>query len=265
MDPFVRHLRSLGRFWASSLASQTEYVFNFLIELVAMAANLVGSLFLLSLFYGDGHSLGGWSWEAALVVLGVYTLLDGLASSVLRPNLNAIVSQVQSGTLDFVLLKPIDSQFWLSTRSLSPLGLPEMATGLGLILWAVRRAGVPLQATGLAMAALTLLAGVVILYSLWFMVAATSIWFVKIWNATEVLRSVLVAGRYPVSAYPLRLRWVFTFVVPVAFLTTVPAEAILGRSSATWQLLAVMIAALSLLASRLVWRFALRFYTSASS
>jgi len=265
MEPLARHLRSLGRFWSSSLASQTEYVFNFLVELVAMAANLLGSLFVLSLFYGDGRTLGGWSWEAALVVLGVYTLLDGLATTLLRPNLNAIVTQVQNGSLDFVLLKPIDSQFWLSTRSFSPLGLPEIATGIGLILWAARRAGAPLQPGGFAMAALMLLAGAVILYSLWFMVAATSIWFVKIWNATEVLRSVLVAGRYPISAYPLRLRWLFTFVLPVAFLTTVPAEAILGRSSGGWQLLALLIAALSLLASRLLWRFALRFYTSASS
>ena len=265
MEPFLRHLRSLGCFWSSSLASQTEYVFNFLIELLAMLANLLGSLFVLSLFYGDGRSLGGWSWEAALVVLGIYTLLDGLASSLLRPNLNAIVTQVQNGSLDFVLLKPIDSQFWLSTRSLSPLGLPEMATGLGLIIWAARRSGASLQPAGLVMAALMVIAAALILYSLWFMVAATSIWFVKIWNATEVLRSVLVAGRYPVSAYPWRLRWLFTVVVPVAFLTTVPAEAILGRASVSWQLLSLAVAALGLLASRLFWRFALRFYTSASS
>jgi ABC-2 type transport system permease protein len=104
-----------------------------------------------------------------------------------------------------------------------------------------------------------------ILYSLWFLLAATSIWFVKTWNATEVLRAVLAAGRYPVSAYPPGLRAFFTLVVPITFLTTVPAEALLGRSSGSWLALSLAVAAGCLLACRSFWRFALRFYTSASS
>ena len=67
------------------------------------------------------------------------------------------------------------------------------------------------------------------LYSLWFLIATTSIWFVKIYNVTEVLRGLLEAGRFPVWSYPALYRVFFTFVVPVAFLTTVPAEAALGR------------------------------------
>jgi ABC-2 type transport system permease protein len=95
--------------------------------------------------------------------------------------------------------------------------------------------------------------------------AALSIWFVKVWNATEVLRYTLVAGRYPVSAYPPALRLLFTFVLPVAFLTTVPAEALLGRGSALWAAGSLLAAALCLAGSRLLWRYAQRFYTSASS
>jgi ABC-2 type transport system permease protein len=110
-----------------------------------------------------------------------------------------------------------------------------------------------------------LLAALVILYSLWFVLAALSIWFVKVWNATEVLRYTLVAGRYPVSAYPPALRLLFTFVLPVAFLTTVPAEALLGRGSALWAIGSLLVAALSFAGSRLLWRFAQRHYTSASS
>lgn len=107
--------------------------------------------------------------------------------------------------------------------------------------------------------------GLAILYSLWFVLSATSIWFVKVWNATEVLRSVLAAGRYPMSAYPPALRLVFTVVVPVAFLTTVPAQAILGLAEPRWLLASGLMAVLALGVSRTFWRFALRHYTSASS
>ncbi|MCP9928764.1 ABC transporter permease [Cyanobium sp. CH-040] len=261
----LRYLRTLRRFWGTALATQLEYQLNALIELLAMAGNLAGSLLLLWLFHRQGVALGGWSWNAVLVVLGAYTFLDGLTSTLLRPNLSRIVNHVQEGTLDFVLLKPIDSQFWLSLRTISPAGLPEMGLGVVLMLWAARRELGALPPAPLLAAAVLLLAAAVILYALWFVLAATSIWFVKTWNATEVLRAALTAGRYPVSAYPAGLRLLFTLVLPVAFLTTVPAEALLGRLTPLTALTSLLLACGALVISRAFWAFALRFYTSASS
>jgi ABC-2 type transport system permease protein len=264
---FARYWRSLRCFWSTSLAAELEYPLNAAIELVSVLGNLAGSLFVLQLLFAGGPSLGGWSWSGALVVLGLYTLLDGFTTCVLQPNLSRIVNHVQTGTLDYVLLKPIDSQFWLSARTVSPWGLPAIAAGLGLIGWALAHSegGVARSPAAALLALALLLAALGILYSLWFVLAAMSIWFVKVWNATEVLRYTLVAGRYPVSAYPPALRLVFTFVLPVAFLTTVPAEALLGRGSLPWAGGSLLAAVLCLVGSRLLWRYAQRFYTSASS
>ena len=260
-----RYGLSLGRFWSASLAAQMEYQLNLIIELLATIGSLAGSLFTLSLFYGHGQRLGGWRWEEALVVLGLSIFLDGFSSSLLRPNLSELLKQVQNGTLDFVLLKPIDSQFWVSLRNASPWGVPEMAMGLGLALVGLIRSGARPGPGGLAIGLLLLACGVAILYSLWFVLAATSIWFVKVWNATEVLRSLLGVGRYPISAYPPVLRVVFTAVLPIAFLTTVPAQALLGRATPFWCGASAVLALLALAGSRLVWSLALRHYTSASS
>ncbi len=260
-----RYLLSLKRFWGTALAGQLEYQANMLIDLLAMVGSLAGSIFVLSLFFGQGRELGGWSWEAALVVQGIYTFLDGVSSTWLRPNLSAIVTHVREGTLDFVLLKPIDSQFWVSLRIMAPAGLPEIGLGLVLIVWAASRAGASLSLGTSLVAVLMLFVGGVILYALWFVIAATSIWFVKTWNATEVLRAVLASGRFPVSAYPPTLRLVFTLVLPVAFLTTVPAEVILGRAAMPMLVLGLFLAVLFFLGSRAFWLFALRYYTSASS
>lgn len=264
-NPLVRYLLTLRRLWGTSLAMQFEYQANLVLEVVAAIANLLGSLLLLSLFYGEGRALGGWSWPQALVVLGVYTLLEGITSTWLRPNLSTIVGHVQQGTLDFVLLKPIDSQFWLSTTRISLMGLPEIATGLGLMIWAAGQAGIRITPWLLIQTLLMLVTSGLLLYSLWFLVSTTSIWFVKTWNATEVLRAALSSGRYPISAFPSAVRRFFTMVLPVAFLTTVPAEAILGRLTLPWLLLSLMVACIGLALSRAFWQFALRFYTSASS
>ncbi|WP_341526658.1 ABC transporter permease [Nostoc sp. UHCC 0302] len=258
-----RYLKVLGRFWSAAIAAEMEYRINFLIATLSSLGNLAGSLFGLFLFYGNGYTFSGWSWEAALVVVGIFTLLQGFSATFLAPNLNRIVRHVQEGTLDFVLLKPIPSQFWLSMHTVSPWGLPDLIFGSIMIGYAGRRLNVGIS--NYLVSLVPLFFGLVILYSLWFILGATSIWFVKIYNATEVLRGLLEAGRYPIAAYPTAYRFFFTFVMPVAFLTTIPAEVILGRGQITWLIGASVLALVLFLVSTWFWRFALRFYTSASS
>lgn len=259
----TRYLQLLKLFWSTAIAAELEYRLNFLIASLSSLGNLTGSLFGLFLFYRTGYTFQGWTWEEALVVLGIFTLLQGFSATFLAPNLNSIVEQVQQGTLDFVLLKPISSQFWLSSRTVSPWGMPDLIFGAVLILYAGGRLG--LEINNYLLSTLPIIFGLISLYSLWFMLGATSIWFVKIYNVTEVLRGFLEAGRFPMVAYPAIYRLFFTFVVPVAFLTTVPAEALLGRSHIVSVVSAGLLALGLLCASTLFWRFALRFYTSASS
>ena len=258
-----RYWKALVLFWNMSLAAEMEYRLNFVLAMLTSLANLVGSVFGLYLFYHNGTTLGGWSWEQALVVMGLAIFLDGFASTFLRPNIGRLVQHVREGTLDFILLKPMDSQFWLSTRTFSIWGVPNMLYGLAAVVYAGTRLDLGVYAYALGV--IPLLIGMTILYGLWFILSTMSIWFVKVYNMTGILRGVLEAARFPVPAYPPVYRFIFTFVVPVAFLTTVPAAAMVEPSAANGLGIAVVLAIILCLASRLFWRFALRFYTSASS
>lgn len=258
-----RYFKIIRLFWTTAIAAELEYRLNFLIAAITSIANLIGSLFGLFLFYRTDYTFQGWSWQEAIIVLGLFTLLQGFSATFLVPNLNSIVKQVEQGTLDFVLLKPISSQFWLSTKTISPWGLPDLVFGLILIIYAGSNLG--LTWYNYLASLIPLGFGIIILYSLWFILGATSIWFVKVYNVTEVLRGLLEAGRYPMVAYPAIYRFFFTFVVPVAFLTTVPAQAMLDRSELVWNIGAAVLAGVLFAFSIFFWRFALRFYTSASS
>lgn len=259
-----RYFTTLRVFWGASVATEAEYRINFVLAVLNSLLNLGGSLFGLFLFYRTGYQPGGWPWEAALVVLGIYTVMDGMYGTFLAPNLSRIVQLIQDGTLDFVLLKPMDSQFWLSARNLSLWGLPNVAFGLVMIGYAAVKLGV--TAGALAHGLLFFIPGLLVLYSLWFILGTFSIWFVKIYNVTFVLRSILEAGKYPLDAYPAGFRFFFTFLIPVAFLTTIPARAVTGGGLDPVLLGAAFALGVALLAvSRAFWRFALRFYTSASS
>jgi ABC-2 type transport system permease protein len=258
-----RYWQVLILFWSTSIAAELEYRLNFFIASLTSLGNFLGSIFGLFLFYRTGYTFSGWSWQEATIVLGIFTLLQGFSSTFLVPNLNKIVQQVETGTLDFVLLKPINSQFWLSTRSISPWGIPDLFFGVILIVYAGMQLG--LKIGDYLFSLIPISFGLIILYSLWFILGATSIWFVKIYNVTEVLRGLMDAGRYPMEAYPAVYRFFFTFIIPVAFLTTVPAETMLARSPYLWIFGSGMLALFLFLAAKYFWQYALRFYTSASS
>jgi len=240
-----------------------EYRANFLLAVLGSIGGFIGGLFGLFLFYRTGYSFEGWRWEEALMVFGMFTILEGISSFLLVPNLSHIVRHVQEGTLDFILLKPIDSQFWLSFRMVSPWGIPDIVLGFLIIAYCGVKLQLPIGYYFLGM--IPLMFSLLILYSLWFSLATLSIWFVKINNATEVLRGLIEAGRFPIVAYPAGYRLFFTFVIPVAFLTTAPAEIVLGRGNWMWIYGAAGISLVLLIISRSFWRFAQRFYTSASS
>ncbi len=258
-----RYLDLIQIFWKTAIAAELEYRLNFVFAALSSLGGLAGSLFSLFLFYRKGYTFQGWRWEEALIVVGIFTFLEGFANTFLASNLSRIVKHIQNGTLDFVLLKPISSQFWLSFHSFSLWGIPDLLFGLGIIFYGGSLLEIGIMAYFLA--AIPLVFGMIIMYSLWFMLGATSIWFTKIYNMTEVLKGLLAAGRFPIAAYPATYRFFFTFVVPVAFMTTVPAQTLLGRGDPLWLIGGGCLATVLLILSSRVWQFALRFYTSASS
>lgn len=260
-----RYLTTLGRFWSASIGAEMEYRLNFLSSTLSSVMTLTGSLFTLWLLFRGDYQPGGFSWHEAVLVVGMFTILEGLQSALMNPNRMLISEAVREGTLDHVLLKPIDSQFWLSVRRFSPWGLPNVALGLGLVAYSILGGHVTATALGVVTAAAMLASGVLLLYCLGYALATLSIWFVKLYNVTMAMQALLEAGRYPVSAYPAAYRVFFTFVLPVAFMTTVPARAVTGDAGADWLLGSAVVTGGAWLFTRWWWRFALRSYTSASS
>jgi ABC-2 type transport system permease protein len=256
-------LSILRAFWSTSLAAESEYRGNFVVAALTSLGNLFGAAFSIWLFYRQGAGFVGWSVPEVTIVLGLFSIWTGVVAAVLSPNLSRIVTHVTEGTLEFVLLRPVDPQLQVSLRVLSPWGLTDVLFGVALVVLGLVGTERPLGASSL-WAIIPLIAAAVLLYSLWFMLATTAIWFTKIYNATEVLRGLMDAGRFPISAYPLAYRFVFTWIVPVAFLTTVPAEALVGRSNPTWLFGSVLAAVLAFVACRRFWLRALRSYTGAS-
>ena len=111
-----KYLKVYKKFLHTSLATELEYKTNILIDLITAILSLIGSIFLLSIFFQNNGYIGGWKFEQALIIQAIYTILNVITNTWFNPNLTEIVKHIREGTLDFVLLKPIDSQFFISLK-----------------------------------------------------------------------------------------------------------------------------------------------------
>jgi ABC-2 type transport system permease protein len=261
----VRYARLLWSFFRVSSLREIQYRANFFIQalqsLIALGTGLAG----LGVVFAHTSNLGGWKPPQLLAVLGVYFLVGGLINIIIRPSMQRFMEDVRLGTLDFVLTKPSDAQFLVSVREVQFWKLLDVLMGSGvLILSAVLLAG-SVGAVQALQFAVALLAGGVIVYGFFTILATFTFWVVRADNILVIFLSVYEAGRWPVTIYPGALRYALTFLVPVAFAVTVPAQSLTGRLTAGTLVEALLLAAAILAVSRWFWGFGLSRYTGASA
>jgi ABC-2 type transport system permease protein len=253
------------QFFRIGAMNELQYRVNFFVQLVQSLVALGVAVAGLAIVFSHTTELAGWSQTELLAVVGVHTLMLGLIKAVIEPNMARLMEDVQRGTLDYALTKPADAQLLVSVRELRVWSLLDLFVGLGVLAVALGRLG---GQVGLAQALLfagVLLLGALMIYSFWLILTTMAFWVVRVENILNLFEGLYAAGRWPVGVYPGWLQGLLTFLVPVAFAVTVPAEALTGRLSPATVGLAALLAALLLGGARLLWQFGLRRYSGASA
>ena len=249
----------------ASLALALQYRLEFVVEgalaLLWMGVTLVPLL----VVFGARERVEGWTFPEMLVVLGWFVGLKGVLEGTLSPSLLQVVEHVRKGTLDFVLLKPADAQLLVSLSRIEPWRVVDFI-GAGLIfVYAFERIGHPPSPLQAALAAALLAAAVLVLYSIAILVVSIAFVAVRVDNLLYLFQSVFDVARWPNTIFRGVLAVLFTFVLPLALMTTYPALALLGKLSAGTAAGALLGSAAFALVARAIWTASIRRYTSASS
>jgi ABC-2 type transport system permease protein len=260
-----RYLRLLGIQFRASASVAMQYRVEFLVE-GALAVFWMGwSLVPVLVVFGHRQAVAGWSFEEALVVIGWFTFMKGVLEGAVNPSLTSVVEHIRKGTLDFVLLKPADAQFLVSTAKFEPWRILDLAGGVAIFAVAFHRMGRWPEPGHVLAAALLLLCAAGVLYSLWILVISAAFYVVKVDNLSFLFSSIFDAARWPISVFRGLWRVIFTVVIPLGLMTTYPSLALLGRLDLASTGRALLGTAAFAVFSRLVWLRSISRYTSASS
>jgi ABC-2 type transport system permease protein len=263
---FRRYVRLLGvRIRASSLLAM-QYQADFLIDgAISLFWTFSALVPLIVVFQNAKRDIEGWSFGESLLVIGWFTLLQGILEGAINPSLTGVVEHIRKGTLDFVLLKPADAQFLVSTERFLPWRATNIVAALLIFGYGFHLIGRAPSWVGVGISLVLLCTSVLLLYSLWILTVCAAFYVVKVDNLTYFFTSIFDAARWPAPVFRGVLAFVFTFVIPLAVMTTFPAEAMLGRLPWTALVWAILGSLLFALFSRRVWLHAIGRYTSASS
>jgi ABC-2 type transport system permease protein len=261
----MTYLRLLRAFFRIGLIGEAAYRVNFFLQLFQSLLELGTALAGLSVIFAHTQTLGDWRPDEVLALVGVYFLAGGWIGLVVQPSMEELITAVREGTLDFTLVKPEDAQLLVSIRSMDIWRSIDVVMGAGVLAAALARLGEHVGAPQAAAFGAMLLGGGIIIYSFWLILATLAFWFVRVENILEVFQSMYEAGRWPISLYPGWLRFALTFIVPVAFAVTVPAEALTGRLDSATTLGTLGLAAALFVISRIFWIAGLRKYSGASA
>jgi ABC-2 type transport system permease protein len=261
----LRPVRLFGHFLRVGALNELQYRANFAIQLFQSAIALGTGLAVLALVFAQTRELAGWSQPELLAVMGVHVLMGGVIGTFIQPNMIRLMEDIRRGTLDFVLTKPEDAQVLVSVREFRIWQMVDIVSGaivLAVAIGQLQAAVGPGQALAFGAA---LVLGALMVYCFWLILTIGAFWIVRMDQLVEMFEGVYQSGRWPVTVYPGWLRISLTYLVPIAFAVTVPAEALTGRLTVETLAIAAGFAGALLLATRLLWRVGVRRYGGASA
>ncbi|MGH3133378.1 MAG: ABC transporter permease [Gaiellaceae bacterium] len=252
-------------FFRVGVMNELQYRVNFVVQLFQSAIALITGLVVIALVYSHTDALNGWSQSELLCVLGIQILMGGAIKAYIQPNMTKLIEDVREGTFDYALTKPEDSQVMVSVREVRIWQIVDVVSGVAVLGFGLSRLSTDVGLVDTLAFGVALVFGAVMIYCFWLVIATGAFWIVNMWHAIELFDGIYLTGRFPVGIYPGWLRYSVTFLVPIAFAVTVPAEAVTSRLD--WETLALAAGfAIALFAfARWFWRFGLKRYSGASA
>ena len=253
-------------FLKNTLSRDMEFKLNFIFEIFIDAVYYGSLFFFFQIIFQFTDSLGDFNKDAVIIFLLTVYLSDLLYVFFLGGNVFGLNEKVKTGDLDFILLKPINSQFFISFRYVTTNALVSLLILSSLqfrLIYTYH--GSTIHLDNYLIYVLSLFLGIFIFYSFEFIISCLSFWFRNFSYAGWLASELIKYSKRPDSIYKNLFRKSLFTIFPMALISSVPARMLIFGPNIRLLILQFCIALFFLYITTLIWHRGLKLYESASS
>lgn len=261
----MRYLTLYLHFLRFSFSRAMEFRLEFYFRVVMDVVYYLVNIAFFSIIYRHTTLLGGWDLDQIYVFVCGFLFIDALHMTVFANNLWWLPIFINRGDLDYYLVRPISSLYFLSLRDFAANSFLNLVIASGLLVWSLARFPEPLGAGRVLLYLALLLVGAFIYYILRLVFIIPVFWLHSNRGLDEVMWSLGKLAERPHQIYIGWLRVALVTVLPLALTFSYPAH-ILFEGLTAERLVHVL--AVTLLGTAFLlwfWRKGLASYSSASS
>jgi len=244
-----------------ALAYRADTIVNILLNIMWLGWELLS----LSIIFNNTTTLGGWGLPELIALLGVFRLVNTMMVALIWPNTEKFNQSIRDGSMDYTILQPVNSMFLVTFSRITVWRIWDLVLAIVLIVVGINMSGNIITPLHILTFILLALSGMIVIYSLWIVLIAFTFWFTKFDNNVTIMQALMDSGRYPVTVYPVWMRIIVTYIIPIAVATTIPLQALRGELSIQKIVVFFLVAVISFIVASLVWKSGLKRYSGASS
>ena len=252
--------------WRNSLTREMGFQVNFLLWLFVEFLWFALQLGFNSVIYLHTDTIGDWTKWQVVMLIGASHFIQQLFQTFFLVNCAQLSDLVHAGRMDFMLVLPANTRFIVSLRHVDLGGLFSAASGLAVVFYAAHKLQLAPSALQMAGFGVLCAAAVLVHYSLMFLMATISFWTVRAQGLVMAYYNLFSIARIPDAAFRGAARVIFTLAIPMLLVASVPVKVLMEKLNSPSEIVLMLaMSAASFLLSTVVWRVALRRYSSASS
>jgi ABC-2 type transport system permease protein len=248
----------------ASFIADLEYRANFFTRILTDIFWYAAQILTFEVIYQHTNKIGDWGLKEMRVFLGLLFVIDAFYMIIIHENLENLSEKVRKGDLDLLLAKPVNSQFMITLQKANTAILGNFLIGTSWLIYALNGLD-DFNYWRLLWLIILVPCSLAVIYTMRFMFSATAVIFTRSENLQFLWWQVYRLGMRPDSMYFPWLKFILLTVIPVGVIVSIPARALLNPPDLIYLLWPLILAPILIYLSNRFWKFALKFYSSASS
>ncbi|MEN8141540.1 MAG: ABC-2 family transporter protein [Thermodesulfobacteriota bacterium] len=261
----IRYLRLYLYFLRFSFSRAMEFRLDFFFRVVMDTVFYLVHIIFFAIIYRHTALVGGWNYDQVLIFVCGFFVADALHMTVVANNLWHLPEYINKGDVDYHLVRPVSSLFFLSVRDFAANSFVNLLIALGLLGWAIGRYPGSFSPGQLLFYGLLIINGAYLYYLIHLLFILPVFWTHSARGFEAIFYSVKQFAERPDRVFHGPVRLLLVSLLPFLLIASYPAHVLLGDFNWSTMTHIVLVSLALTLLVLMVWRLGLRSYSSASS